>query len=131
MTQLSENIQSADWRTEKHVPVIDCPDSVSADQSFEVSLAVGKTVSHPNTTEHHIRWIKLLFRAEGEKTIYEIGNFEFTAHGESTKGANQGPAYTNPVVKTVIKLARSGTLEALAYCNIHGLWESSKAIKVA
>jgi superoxide reductase len=130
MTQLSESIQSADWKTEKHVPVIECPDSVGADQFFEVALTVGKTVGHPNTTEHHIRWIKLLFRAEGEKTAYEMGNFEFTVHGESTKGANQGPAYTNPVAKTAIKLAKSGTLEALAYCNIHGLWESSKVIRV-
>ena len=130
MTKLSESIQSADWKLEKHVPVIECPDGVGADQFFEVTLTVGKTVPHPNTTEHHIRWIKLLFRAEGEKTVCELGNFEFTVHGESVKGANQGPAYTNPVVKTSIKLAKSGTLQALGYCNIHGLWESAKDIAV-
>ena len=130
MTQLKEGIQSADWKTEKHVPFIECPDSVIADKFFEVALTVGKTVSHPNTTEHHIRWIKLFFQAEGEKTVYEMGNFEFTAHGESAKGGNQGPAYTNPDVVTSIKLTKSGTLQALAYCNIHGLWESSKEISV-
>jgi superoxide reductase len=130
MTQLSESIQSADWKSEKHVPVIDCPDTVKADQNVEMSVTVGKTISHPNTTEHHIRWIKFLYRAEGEKTVYELGNFEFTVHGESVKGANQGPAYANPAVRISVKLAKSGILLALAYCNIHGLWESSREIKV-
>lgn len=130
MTQLSKNIQSADWKNEKHVPVIECPDSVKATDFFEVTMTVGKEVGHPNTTEHHIRWIKLLFQAEGEKTVYELGNFEFAAHGESAKGANQGPAYTNSAVKAFVKLAKSGVLQALAYCNIHGVWESSKEIKV-
>ncbi|MDD4869044.1 MAG: class II SORL domain-containing protein [Kiritimatiellae bacterium] len=130
MTQLSESIQNADWKTEKHVPVIECPDSVNANQFFEVAVTVGKTVSHPNTTEHHIRWIKLLFIAEGEKTVYEMGNIDFAAHGESAKGANQGPAYANPAAKIFIKISKSGTLQALSFCNIHGLWESSKVIKV-
>ena len=29
-----------------------------------------------------------------------------------------------------LKLAKSGTLQAVSYCNIHGVWQSSKAIKV-
>lgn len=28
--------QSADWKKEKHVPVIECPDEVNADEMFEV-----------------------------------------------------------------------------------------------
>lgn len=129
MAQLSQSVQSADWKTEKHVPVIECPDSVNPDQFFEVAVTLGKAVSHPNTTEHHIRWIKLLFRPDGEKTVYEMGNFEFTAHGESTKGANQGPVYANPSAKASVRISAPGVLQALAYCNIHGLWESSREVK--
>jgi len=51
-------------------------------------------------------------------------------HGDSVEGANKGPAYTEPVAKAVLKLKSSGTLLATSYCNIHGLWESSKAITV-
>ena len=30
MTQLSDAVQNADWKTEKHVPIIECPDKVQA-----------------------------------------------------------------------------------------------------
>jgi len=30
-----------------------------------------------------------------------------------------------------MKVSKPGTLHALALCNIHGLWESSKEIKLA
>ena len=53
MSELSEVIQSADWRTEKHVPAIECPDQVTADELFAVKVTLGKAVAHPNTTEHH------------------------------------------------------------------------------
>ena len=31
---------------------------------------------------------------------------------------------------TVLKIKKSGTLLATALCNIHGLWENSKTVKV-
>lgn len=130
MAALSELIKQADWKKEKHVPVIECPDSVAADQVFEVKASVGPEVAHPNTTEHHIRYISLYFVPEGASVPFEVGHFEFAAHGESTAGPNQGPVYTHHSVTAALKLSQSGTLHALALCNIHGLWESSKAIKV-
>jgi len=30
MAELSEHIKQADWKTEKHVPIIECPDGVKA-----------------------------------------------------------------------------------------------------
>jgi len=89
MAELSAVIQSADWKSEKHVPVIECPDSVQAGEFFPVKATLGKAVAHPNTTEHHIRWIQLYFQPEGAKAPFQIGNFEFTAHGESV-GPEQG-----------------------------------------
>ena len=130
MSELSKHIQSGDWKAEKHVPHIEAPDSVKAGELFEVKVGLGKQIAHPNTTEHHIAWIQLFFHAEGEKFCHQVGNYEFRAHGESIGGANQGPVYTDHNVTTAMKIAKSGTLHALALCNIHGLWESSKEIKV-
>ncbi len=128
--KLADTMQSADWKAEKHVPVIEAPDSVKTGEFFNVTVTVGKEIPHPNTTEHHIRWIKLFFKPEGDKFAYELANFEFTAHGEAVAGANQGPAYTDSCGVARVKLNASGTLLAMSYCNIHGLWESSKEIKV-
>lgn len=130
MSKIGEVFQSADWKEEKHVPVINCPDEVNSDEIFEVGITVGKEIIHPNTTEHHIRWAQLFFKPDGGKFTYQVGNFEFNAHGESTEGANSGPVYTNHSVITALKIKKSGTLYATSLCNIHGLWESSKAIKI-
>jgi superoxide reductase len=130
MAELSERIQKADWKLEKHVPVIEAPDQVKAGEVFEVKVSIGKEVAHPNTTEHHISWITLYFQPEGEKFTHQVGHFEFSAHGESTAGPNQGPVYTHHAATAWLKVGKSGTLHALALCNIHGLWESSKEIVV-
>ncbi|NOZ26923.1 MAG: Neelaredoxin [Chloroflexi bacterium] len=131
MTKLSERIQEADWKKEKHVPVIECPDEVKADEMFQVTVSLGKEVGHPNTTEHHISWISLYFHPEGEPFTHQVGHFEFTAHGEAVAGPNQGPVYTHHAVTVTLKVTKPGTLYALALCNIHGLWESSKEIRIA
>lgn len=128
--KIADLVQSADWKAEKHVPVIEAPDKVKAGEKASVEICVGKEIAHPNTTEHHIRWIKIYFKPDNAKFAFEVANFEFTAHGESTEGANKGPVYTEPVGKAVVKLSSSGTLIAEAYCNIHGLWEGYKNIIV-
>jgi len=130
MTDLGERIQKADWKKEKHVPVIECLDEVKADEFFEVKVTLGKAVAHPNTTEHHIRWISLYFHPEDGKFTYQVARFDFAAHGESTEGADKGPVYTHHEGTTSLKTTKAGTLHAVAYCNIHGLWESSKELKV-
>ena len=131
MAKLGENIHTADWKTEKHVPVLECPDQVKEGALFNVKVTLGKEIAHPNTTEHHIRWITLYFHAQGEKFNYEVGHFEFNAHGESVDGPNKGPIYTNHEVTSSLKISKPGMLHALAFCNIHGLWESSKEIKIS
>ena len=130
MTTLSEQFQSADWKKEKHVPVIDAPDSVAAGEIFEVNLCIGKEVPHPNSTEHHIRWIALYFKAEGGKFTHEVGRFSFDSHGESADGADKGPVYTDHVVTARLRIDKSGVLFASSLCNIHGLWQNSKQIAV-
>ena len=129
--KLGDTFQTQDWKKEKHVPVIDAPDSVKSGEAFNVAISVGKEIAHPNTTEHHIRFIQLYFMPEGGKHAYQIANVEFTAHGESAEGPNTGPAYTHHAATVQVQLNKPGTLMAMSLCNIHGLWESSKDIKVS
>ena len=131
MEKFGELFQTADWKAEKHVPVIDCADEVKAGDLFIATISVGKEIAHPNTTEHHIRWISVYFLPEGEKFTYQVGHFEFSAHGESTEGPNKGPVYTNHEVAVTLKISKPGSIYATAFCNIHGLWSSEKALKVA
>jgi superoxide reductase len=131
MADFKDTIKSADWKSEKHVPVIECPDTVKAGEMFDVKVTLGKEVAHPNTTEHHIRWITLFYHPEGGGAPFQVGRFEFSAHGESTQGPNQGPVYTNHSVVASMKVDKPGQLHAVSYCNIHGLWEYSKSISVS
>ena len=128
--RISEKIQEADWKAEKHSPVIECPDKVKVDEWVKVDVSLGKAIAHPNTTEHHIRWIECFFSPDDDKFIYELGRFEFTSHGESVAGPNEGPLYTNHEVMFSFKTKKPGTLHALSFCNIHGLWESEKRIEL-
>jgi superoxide reductase len=130
MKNLGEHIQKADWKSEKHVPVIECPDRAKPGEWIHVKVSVGKGVTHPNTTEHHIRWIALYFHPEGEKFPYEIGRYEFNAHGESASGPNQGVVYTHPQVTATFKTAKPGEIHALSLCNIHGLWEGTESVRL-
>ena len=128
--RFADVMKTEDWKKEKHVPVIISPDKVKTGEAVSVEVKVGQEIAHPNTTEHHIRWIKLYFMPEGGKFVYELAGFDFAAHGESAEGANKGPVYTEPSGRAVVKLTASGTLLATAYCNIHGIWENSRQITV-
>jgi len=106
MKKIGEFYQSADWKEEKHVPVIEAPVSVKADEIFTVTLSVGKEVAHPNTTEHHIRWIQLFFKPDGEKFINQVGNFEFSAHGEAASSPNEGAVHTHHCITASLKIQK-------------------------
>jgi superoxide reductase len=121
---IKEFIKSDDFRNEKHVPVIEINTNIKKSKSFIVEVTVGKEIAHPNTTEHFINWISLYFKPENSGNIINLGKAEFTAHGESVKGLNEGPAYTDPTACFKIKLNEPGILHAVSYCNIHGLWEN-------
>ncbi len=131
MAKLADFVQTADFAKEKHVPVIELPKEVKSGVAFDVTVTVGKQIAHPNTTEHFINWIQLYFKAADGKFITELGKVSFTSHGESVEGANKGSAYTDPVALFRVKLNKPGTLVAVSYCNIHGLWESSVEVALA
>ena len=130
MAEVKDLFQGADWKTEKHVPVMEAADKVKKGVLFKVTVTVGKEIPHPNTTEHHIRWIEAYFLASGEKFPCQLGRFEFNAHGESTQGPNTSAVFTHTEVVFSLKTDKTGTLFASSYCNIHGLWQSARDIGV-
>ncbi len=130
MLSIKELYQSADWKKEKHTPVIEAPEKIKKGEPLEIRVSVGKQIPHPNTTEHHISWIKVYFLAKEEKFPYEIGSFSFTAHGASTQGPNTSTIFTEPTVSFSFKTEKGGTILATSYCNIHGLWENTKDLTV-
>jgi len=131
MSSIAGHIQSADWKAEKHVPVIEVKGATRKGEPFEVELSVGKEIPHPHTTEHHIRNIQLYFKPEEENFIVHLGTFQFEAHGESVQGANEGSAKCEPKVTATITLEKPGELVALSYCNIHGLWDNAQKVDVS
>lgn len=130
MKEIKELIQSADWKQEKHVPVIELSGALKKNEPVHVNVAVGKEIPHPNTTEHHIEWIEVYFLPQGEKFPFTIGKFELSAHGASTDGPNTSSIYTQPEVVTKLKTGKPGTILATSYCNIHGLWSSAAELKL-
>jgi len=121
--KLADTIQTADWKKEKHAPVIEGPDKVKAGEVFDVTVSIGKEIPHPNTAEHHISWISLYFQPEGDKFPYQVAHFEFSGHGEGT-------VFTSPKATASLTVDKPGVLRGLSFCNIHGLWEGSKEIGV-
>jgi len=128
MEKLSEKIKTGDFKKEKHSPIIEAPDKVGPDEIFQVKLTLGTEIAHPNKTEHHISWMSLYYHDEQGKFVHQVAHVEFTAHGESVDGPDQGPVYTHHEAVASMKISRPGVLHAMAYCNIHGLWETTKPI---
>jgi superoxide reductase len=130
MGSMKDMLQGADWKTEKHVPVIEVLSKAKKGEVVKVTVTVGKEIAHPNTTEHHIRWLEVYFQPQGEKFPYQIARCEFAAHGESAQGPNMSTVYTQPQVVSTFKTDKSGVIVAVSYCNIHGVWENSAEITV-
>jgi len=130
MSDLKDLIQTADWKAEKHVPVIEAQDQIKNGDPLTIQVSVGKQIAHPNTTEHHIRSIDLYFLPAGEKFPYQLARFEFCAHGESIQGPNTSTVFCEPKGTAMLKTSKSGTVIAVSYCNIHGIWQSAKQVQV-
>lgn len=126
---LANSVKTADWKNEKHVPVISSPKIAKVGETIAIEVTVGKEIPHPNTVEHHIEWIALHYVPAGTTTSIELARFDLRAHGQAAK-PNEGPAKTVPNAVAFVQLDKSGDLHATAYCNLHGLWTSSVPIKV-
>ena len=104
---------------EKHVPIIRFPEKVKANEEFEVTINVGEKVLHPNTIEHHIKWVQVFAIIEERQfNPVHIATFDLE------------PTVAEPKIKFKMKLDKSSTLIALEYCNLHGVWENSVKIEI-
>lgn len=110
---------SEEMAKEKHVPIIDTPASVKAGVPFMVKITVGKIVPHPNTVEHHIKWIHLFAKEDDSRYDIDIAKVDF------------GPTYASPEITIPVMLKKNSTLFALECCNIHGLWDYSVKVTVS
>ena len=97
---------------EKHTASISAPDKVKAGEPFKVRLEVGKELAHPNEPKHFIRGLDLY------QDYVHVAGFQFE------------PGRSAPVVEAAVILKKSGTLQAFVNCNLHGVWESQKAVTV-
>jgi superoxide reductase len=95
---------------EKHVPVIELVTCKECGKNA-IKITVGKEVAHPNTVEHHIKWIAL-FGVKGGVAAH-VATFDL------------GPTYGVPTVVAHVNTEGFSELIAVEYCNIHGLWESA------
>jgi len=103
-------------KVESHTPKIEAPEKVKADQLFTIRVTVGP---HPNLIEHSIRRIEVFLEEEDRPfNPVMLATMSLT------------PVYSDPDVKLNVKLKKGGTIHAVEYCNLHGLWEGTKAIKV-
>jgi superoxide reductase len=125
---LDKLFKSDDWKTEKHAPVIEVEGSVLKNAFFTVKVSVGREVEHPNSVEHHIRWIQLYFLPEGQEIPVHVGTYDFASHGENGE-ADEG-IFAHPCIATSMRIDRGGRLLASSYCNIHGLWQTAREIEV-
>jgi len=98
---------------EKHVPIIEL---LTCDECGKdaVKITVGKETPHPNTVEHHIKWISLFGVRNG--VAVHIGTFDL------------GPTFGVPTVITHVNKEGLSELIAIEYCNLHGLWEGGLAL---
>lgn len=112
-------IQPAKEGREKHAPVINAPGKAAAGEPFEVEVVVGKEKRHPNTDAHQIKWIQVFSKEADGKPLVHVATFDM------------GPAYAEPKVRFPVILEKTSTLFALAYCNLHGVWENSVTVKVS
>ena len=102
-----DDYAGADAFAKKHTPLIE----VTGDGPTKmVSVQVGKDVPHPNEPGHYISWIEL----SDDGNV--IARFDLS------------PVATNPGVGVWVTLDPGTRLEAVEYCNLHGLF--SYAVRV-
>lgn len=103
-------------KSETHTPKIEAPDQVKAGEAFKVTIRVGP---HPNTVQHSIRWIEVYIEEEGRA---------FNPIHVAT--IDLAPEYAEPDIVLTLRLKKNSTLYVLEYCNLHGVWEARKQVRV-
>lgn len=96
----------------KHLPTIVAPDEVPYREPFEVEIIVGKELPHPDKGDHFIQNVELY---AGEAFLARC---DFT------------PTVSGTPMRITLKLNYDTPLCARSRCNLHGVWESEKMIRI-
>jgi superoxide reductase len=98
----------------KHTPLVDAPEKAGAGEPFAVTIKMGGIdgVEHPNILGH---WINSVALYAGDRPL---GRAEFA------------PVVSQPEATFHVSLGESTTLRVVAYCNLHGSWQSTKRVNV-
>ncbi len=103
-------------KAETHTPKIEAPDTVKKGEPFTVKITVGP---HEMKSHHSIRYVEIWFYEEGRAfNPVRIAKIEWE------------PEYAVAEASVKVVLNKSGTLYAISYCNLHGLWEARKEVRV-
>lgn len=96
---------------QEHTPVLDLPEEVRYGEPVRVTIRVGHQ-PHPYQNEHHIQFIELF-----QNDLY-LARVPFI------------PVVTRPEVTLTLVFKEGGILRVVSRCNIYGLWETSRLLKV-
>ena len=99
---------------QEHSPVIELPSKIKLDDFLDVRIRVGE-VEHPNQNDHFIHWIKIYV-----DDLY-LTRTDFT------------PVMTKPEITLSLKIvpvSEKTIIRAVTRCSQHGIWESTKEVKV-
>ncbi|AKG91032.1 desulfoferrodoxin ferrous iron-binding domain [Geoglobus ahangari] len=100
----------------KHTPVISAPERVKAGEVFEVKVETGVFMAHPNEYGHYFAWIELYLddTPVGRVSLQPVVSSPSVVFRVSATHSHEGKR----------------KLRALAFCNLHGVWEGEKEIEV-
>ena len=80
--KLTETVQTADWKAEKHVPFLEAKREGNL---LHIKAFVGEEIAHPNTLEHHIAWIKVFFKELNSQLKLVLMNLRLMAKMKSSQ----------------------------------------------
>ncbi len=98
---------------DKHTPVIICEKEAERNKPFNVKVRIGTKVKHPNAPDHHYEYIQLW----NLETLAGEIRLQRSSYGDD-------PLFIETEFTLIPKV--SLRLEAIAYCNRHGLWISEE-----
>lgn len=105
-----------------HIPIIKCSKVGNSDDIFDISVTV-PDAGLSASDDHHILWIQLYFQNTRDEELISIGKWEYMAFGKDMP-------FIQPEALGRIQFNENGTIYALVYCDVHGLWETSKYIEL-
>ncbi|MBM4054345.1 MAG: desulfoferrodoxin [Planctomycetes bacterium] len=94
-----------------HAPSVQLPGAIKAGEPFTLNIQVGETL-HPMTPTHYIQWVEVYLGVE------LISRIEFS------------PLCPQAKVTIPVSVDKTSTLRVMSRCNLHGIWESTKEVKV-